>query len=585
MVKGESTEHFAKCLVCLATAMILGLPLTSNASAGGFRPERQTDDPRAAVRLLNPRGIPKQRPVSTRGGVVAGTALQDAVGWLGSTQNPSGSWGSAFEFVDTATVVGTLGRVQRAGGSFKLGAGWLTGQSAADNDELSRQILALQYVTGVDIEDLVNTLLASRNPSTTDPSTPNFPEGGWGLDFGYETDSLTTALALMALEGTDLKGGMGVVDEALAASDSNVHEWEIPADATGVRIVITVGSSEVLLRMTEGAPPTGADPFVTLAPGGPHEVVFPDSLPFTPGANFISIESPDPPGLGASYTFTASYETPDFDTRSFAEALDYLRRAQNAGGGWGIQTGDATSFYTTLHVLLALTDWQDYDFEVELSDGIDYLLSQQLPDGSFGYSGTPLPYMTALGARALVRYEVCPFSTATESAIAALLGQQNLDGSWDQEPYDTGLALLALWEYDNDGDGVFQDGDCSGTVGDNICPEGVTTGCDDNCIDYFNTDQASVVFGQNLEASNDETLFSWPDPVDIEFVKGDPADLSTYTVTMGGTASFASSIYTGGDVPTLDVGFYYLVRLGGDCTVSSWQSSLGAEPGRDSALP
>ena len=32
-------------------------------------------------------------------------------------------------------------------------------------------------------------------------------------------------------------------------------------------------------------------------------------------------------------------------------------------------------------------------------------------------------------------------------------------------------------------------------------------------------------------------------------------------------------------------GFNYLVRLAGSCTVGSWQSVLGAEPGRDQTLP
>ena len=35
--------------------------------------------------------------------------------------------------------------------------------------------------------------------------------------------------------------------------------------------------------------------------------------------------------------------------------------------------------------------------------------------------------------------------------------------------------------------------------------------------------------------------------------------------------------------PASGTGFYYLVRP--DCLVGSWQTSLGAEPGRDLALP
>jgi len=40
---------------------------------------------------------------------------------------------------------------------------------------------------------------------------------------------------------------------------------------------------------------------------------------------------------------------------------------------------------------------------------------------------------------------------------------------------------------------------------------------------------------------------------------------------------------TDSSVPVTGAGFYYLVRP--DCGVGSWQTSLGAEPGRDLELP
>ena len=38
-------------------------------------------------------------------------------------------------------------------------------------------------------------------------------------------------------------------------------------------------------------------------------------------------------------------------------------------------------------------------------------------------------------------------------------------------------------------------------------------------------------------------------------------------------------------VPADDEGFYYVVALGGDCSVASWQTALGEEPDRDANLP
>lgn len=521
--------------------------------------------PRTALRGTNPNYVP---PI---------------LAWLAAEQNPSGSWGSSFEFADTATVVDALGRVQPAGAlAFQNGAAWLTGQPALDNDELSRQILALDHMPGLDIDEWVDALLASRNAAEPNPAAPNYPEGGWGLASGFETDCLTTSLALLAVDAVGLAGGISEVSQPLAGSATNVHPWEVPAGAVRVRILISVSGSTVRLRMAQGAPPSPAAPYFPLAPGT-YNIVFPDSgLPFTPGSNFISIESPNPPGQPATYSFAASYETADFDTRSLAEALAYLREAQNPDGGWGLGVGQSTSFYTTLHVMLALLAYPGYDFDTELAAGVNHVLSRQLPDGSFGIGATPVSYLTALATLDLLRHDVCPLGPDTQAAVDALLAMQDPDGSWEGEPYDTGLSLTALVEYDNDGDVVFRDGDCSGAEGDDLCTPGLPTGCDDNCRAYFNPDQNPVVFGQTIRAAN-KVSFTWPAPADVVFVRGLLSNVGVYGVNSAGVATGATALSTVGDVPASGSGFYYLIKLGGDCTTASWQSSLGVEPGRDLA--
>jgi PKD repeat protein len=45
---------------------------------------------------------------------------------------------------------------------------------------------------------------------------------------------------------------------------------------------------------------------------------------------------------------------------------------------------------------------------------------------------------------------------------------------------------------DSDGDGILDDGDYSGTVGDNLCIGGNVANCDDNCVDVCNPDQADL---------------------------------------------------------------------------------------------
>jgi len=215
------------------------------------RPRRQADDARLTER------IPWNSATSAAGalefhgrGVTPGNAIPNGVGWLDANQNPSGSWGSTFEFADTATNVRTLGDVQPAGDPFGDGVAWLTAHLAVDNDELSREISALSTVEGADLDSILNDLIASRSPATSDTFAPNYPEGGWGLESGFETDSLTTALALQALENVGRKAGIGVVNEALAPAATNVHEWEIAEDALTARIRISVSGSDVRLRMT-----------------------------------------------------------------------------------------------------------------------------------------------------------------------------------------------------------------------------------------------------------------------------------------------------------------------------------------------
>ena len=45
---------------------------------------------------------------------------------------------------------------------------------------------------------------------------------------------------------------------------------------------------------------------------------------------------------------------------------------------------------------------------------------------------------------------------------------------------------------DRDGDGILEDGDASGTAGDNPCTGGVTVNCDDNCPNVANANQADA---------------------------------------------------------------------------------------------
>ncbi len=112
--------------------------------------------------------------------------------------------------------------------------------------------------------------------------------------------------------------------------------------------------------------------------------------------------------------------------------------------------------------------------------------------------------------------------------------------------------------------------------------DAVLNACD-NCPDLANPGQGPVVFGGTILAT-DVNTFSWTVPTDVKFVRGELGSVSGYPVDLSGGLSKATS-WTDGALPAVGSGFYYLVRPGGSCRAGSWQTSPGAEPGRDAVLP
>jgi hypothetical protein len=112
--------------------------------------------------------------------------------------------------------------------------------------------------------------------------------------------------------------------------------------------------------------------------------------------------------------------------------------------------------------------------------------------------------------------------------------------------------------------------------------DGLTPTCD-NCPQGHNPDQQPTVFGQEILA-DDLNTFSWEEPVDVSWVRGNLATVSVYGTHAGDDLRRADMLVDE-NVPDAGEGYYYLVKLGGSCAVGSWQSSTDAEPARDAALP
>ena len=68
----------------------------------------------------------------------------------------------------------------------------------------------------------------------------------------------------------------------------------------------------------------------------------------------------------------------------------------------------------------------------------------------------------------------------------------------------------------------------------------------------------------------------------MAYVRGGLGGVSRYGIDFVDALPLAAG-FTDASVPAVGSGFYYLVKP--DCSVGSWQSSLGSEPGRDEALP
>jgi hypothetical protein len=88
-------------------------------------------------------------------------------------------------------------------------------------------------------------------------------------------------------------------------------------------------------------------------------------------------------------------------------------------------------------------------------------------------------------------------------------------------------------------------------------------------------------FGQTVRAQSPQALV-WPAAADVAYVRGSLANVSSYATTEVGSLLASSALGIAGDTPGAGAGVYYLVR---PLACGSWQTTLGAEPARDAALP
>jgi len=117
-----------------------------------------------------------------------------------------------------------------------------------------------------------------------------------------------------------------------------------------------------------------------------------------------------------------------------------LQSLQNPDGGWGSHLTGPSQIAPTALSLYALYLFKGVaSVDDSISRGMGWLLSQQSPDGHIGRSDE-----TALSLLSIVQKDHNRYHSQIESAAQALLGEQNIDFSWNQSAYDTALAVRAI---------------------------------------------------------------------------------------------------------------------------------------------
>ncbi|MDY6906201.1 MAG: CARDB domain-containing protein [Thermodesulfobacteriota bacterium] len=146
-------------------------------------------------------------------------------------------------------------------------------------------------------------------------------------------------------------------------------------------------------------------------------------------------------------------------------AIAYLVATQDTDGGWKCEEYEDDTG-TTACVLSALAVCGKDSSEGIIQDGLAWLYNHQNTDGGFGNSPSTV-YDTALALIALQRLN--GDTSVAGDALGFILDHQAADGSWYESPYQTALAVNAVWEAMHEPDLAVETGDIT------FAPASVTT--------------------------------------------------------------------------------------------------------------
>lgn len=200
------------------------------------------------------------------------------------------------------------------------------------------------------------------------------------------------------------------------------------------------------------------------------------------------------------------------DLTTINPALAYLTGSQNPDGGWSFTKGEDSIVYITAIVSATLQQFpQMTTIATAVNKATTYLLAHQNADGGFGVTLTV--YETALAYTALVA--VSTNQAALGSAVNYLTTNQSANGSWNDDPYSTALALKALYLSENKPSPPPPPpagGKITGTVIDKITGQkvtGVVVVLDSNNLINATSDSSGTFTLSDIPAGSQKVNFSY----------------------------------------------------------------------------
>jgi hypothetical protein len=424
--------------------------------------------------------------------------MDASVSWLLLNQDSSGNWSSLNDtkLRDTIVVADILEKMRITGDKYDKALSFINNDSITNSDALARKISVLSQ-NGDDVSDLINELLALQNPDETDATTPNYPEGGWGPTDGHASTCLDTALALEALGNSSIPKGLLVQNKTIAAGETQQFTYEYPEDTADFEILISQVSGSITFKIF----PFDSVSAYSYSPITSSTYLNTTGISFTPGTRIIQISG----NSASTYSFKISLSSEGYNSSVLVNPVAYLIEAQNDDGGWGLAKGSESNIYMTARVLMALDGYADsFDLETAFENGVDWIKSRQNADYGFGDENGSTVYETALAYIAMSCQDLS--ATQAQNALAYLISRQQDNGSWNDDAYDTAIAILALYhsmkETDRDGDGV---PDISDNCPDNPNPLQTDTDGDgqgDTCDDDDDDDGLSDAYEINTLGTN-----------------------------------------------------------------------------------